>query len=429
MTPSPEVAPGPSSPVADATAEPAPRLHRDATTFAFYAWFVMWGWVLYSFNPSVPLLAADLGVSNALAGLHGTAMAVGSVLAAFAAPWGIARLGRREALVTASGLVVAGMLALLLGPSLAVTLPGMVVLALGGNVALSAAQAGLTLHHTRAASAAVTEANGIGSGVGLVGPLAVGACVALGWGWRPAVAVAIVLAVAAALLNRRRPVGGAMTPPRATAPALVPEPEGVEASTVEALAPHPRSTRTLHGPSRAFLAAVVAGVAIEMSTTFWSTELVREQTGAGAGIAAATTAGLLVGMTSIRFVVGPLSLRLSPVRLLTAGFLVAIVGWAVLWTASTPAVAIAGLVVAGLGYGVQYPLACSLLLATAPGATDAAQARITMGAGVAVGIAPFVLGWLADQLGIHGAFVIVPVLAVLGVAAAVTGGVLASRRH
>jgi MFS family permease len=405
---------------------------RDRMTVAFYSCFVVWGWMLYSFNPSVPLLADDLHISDAQAGLHGTAMAVGGILAAFVTPRLVVRRGRRVGLVLACALVAVGIVALVSAPTLAWSLTAMLVLALGGNAMVSCAQAGLALRHGRTASAAITEANGVGSSLGLIGPLAVGACVAIGWGWRPAVLVTAALAVASAVLNRRVPVGGPMTPrvPRrpehlVAVPPVVPVPMDADAL----VAPH-EDTPGRHPfglPSWCFLAGVVAAIAIENATTYWSTNLVREQTGAGPGIATATTAGLVAGMSLIRFVVGPLSLRVPPAALLAGAFGLAIVGWAIVWTADQTWLAIVGLFVAGLGYGAQYPLSIALLLETAPGATDAAQARATLAGGLAIGVAPFLLGALADAVGTHTAFVVVPAFAVLGGVATAFGGVLVHR--
>ncbi|RMI07066.1 MFS transporter [Cellulomonas triticagri] len=402
------------------TAAPAPRLHRDRYTLTLYGSFVTWGWLLYSFNPSVPLLASDLGLSNAQAGLHGTAMAVGAVLAAAVTPAAVRRLGRQPALAGACVLLAAGIALLVTGGALPVTLGAMVVVAVGGNVMIASSQAGLADHHGRAASAAVTEANGVGAGVGLLGPLAVGACVAVGWGWRPAVAVTAALALATALLVRRLPRADHPVRSVPGAPASVVEAEAVEAGAVDARVVAPAGRAVV--ASRWFVLAVLAAIAVENATTYWAADLVRERTAAGAGIATATTAGLVAGMTVIRFVVGPLSLRFSPARLLAGAFGVAVAGWAVLWTATTPAVALGGLVLAGLGYGAHYPLAIALLLGAAGGATDAAQARATVAGGLAIGLAPFLLGALADQVGAHTAFLVVPVLAVVGGVAALAGG-------
>ncbi|WP_426595458.1 MFS transporter [Cellulomonas sp. McL0617] len=379
---------------------------RDRITVAFYSTFAVWGWLLYSFNPSVPLLADDLHISDAQAGLHGSSMAVGAILSAFVTPRLVRGRGRRTAAVASVALIAVGVVALVLAPTLAWSLGAVFVVALGGNAALTATQPGLAIRHSRASSAALTEANGVGSSIGLIGPLAVGACVAIGWGWRPAVLVTAVLAVASALMLARIPVGGAMTPAHA-----VIEPAAADAPV-----------RRASLPAWCFLATLVAAVAMEFATTYWATSLVIEQTDAGAGIAAATTAGLVFGMSVIRFVVGPLSLRIAPALLLTGAFVLAIGGWAILWTATTPAIAMVGLVVSGLGYGAQYPLSVALLLATAPTRPDATQGRATLAAGLAVGVAPFALGALADRFGTHQAFILVPVVAVVGAAAAAVGG-------
>jgi len=412
-----------------ATTEPAPiRLVRDRPTLSLYSYFVVWGWLLYSFSPSVPLLADELGVTKAQGGLHGTAFAAGAILVARLTPRLVDRYGRRATLVGAGGLIALGTIVLVTGPVLAWTLTGVFVLAAGGNVAISAAQAGLSLRHGRASSAAVTEANGVGSGVGLLGPLAVGACVAAGWGWRPAVAATAVLAVGSALLALRLPGDARDRDPApdtelvdlaAVDPVLTVVP--VDAVALDA------SDRESAVATRWFLVAIVAAIALENATTFWSTDLIRQQTGAGAGIATAATAGLVAGMTVIRFVVGPLSLRIEPARLLAASFLVAVVGWAILWTATETPVALTGLVIAGIGYGAQYPLSISILLSAARRSTDRAQANATLAGGAAIGVAPFVLGALADSFGAHTAFLVIPVVALVGASAAVVGPVAARR--
>jgi MFS family permease len=369
----------------------------------------VWGWLLYSFNPSVPLLGHDLGISDALVGLHGTAMAAGGLVAAFLAPRAVLWWGRRAAIIGALGLIVIGIVGLLTGSVLAWTLTAMFVLSIGGNVAIASTQVGLALHHGPAASAAITGGNAVGSGVGLLGPLAVGAAVALGWGWRVGVLVTAVLAVGAALFIWRLP----------DSPSL-PRHHVAATAHADAAAAAPRGRRGT--AAIMFLCGVVAAVAVENATTYWSTKLLIERTGAGAGIAAAATAGLVAGMTLIRLIVGPLSLRISPARILWAGFLFNIVGWAVVWTATNTGVALAGLFLSGLGIGVQYPLSISLLLAASTGHSDRAQGDATLWGAVSIGIAPFLLGWLSDQVGMHTAFIAVPIFALLGAAVAFIGG-------
>jgi fucose permease len=225
----------------------------------------------------------------------------------------------------------------------------------------------------------------------------------------------VVLAVLVAWATSRLPDGG-RRPAAATAPAETPE----DAHAVEvrgAAAP----LKALGPGSVWFLTTLVAAVALENATTYWSTSLVLERTGADESIATATTAGLIAGMTAMRFVVGPLTRRWHSAHLLAVSFGISVVGWAVLWTATSPAVALAGLAVAGFGYGAQYPLSVALVLGIAREAADRAQAVATFTGGAAVGLAPFILGAVADAVGMHTAFLAVPVLAALGGVGAVLG--------
>ncbi len=401
---------------------------RDRTTLTLYGPYAVWGWLLYSFSPSVPLLAADQGISDAQAGLHGTAMAVGGLVAAFLAPRAVSALGRRGAIVAASFAVAAFVTALVLGPSLPWTLGAILLLALGGNVFIAASQVGLALHAGPTASAVITEGNAVGSGVGLLGPLAVGTAVSLGWGWRPAVLVTAVLALVAAWFVRRLPLTEVMTGRSRPAPARGAESlAGVSSQVGDATEPA-RPGRWRPGlAATLFLVVVVAAMAVENATTYWSTALLIERTGAHAGIATAAAAGLVAGMTAVRLVAGPLTLRVNPAHLLAGGFAVSIAGWAVVWTTTSTGVAMAGLVLAGLGFGVQYPLAIALLLAAEPGHSDRAMSQATLYSALALGVAPFLLGAISDRVGMHAAFLVVPLFAVAGALASVAGGRALSR--
>ncbi len=82
----------------------------------------------------------------------------------------------------------------------------------------------------------------------------------------------------------------------------------------------------------------------------------------------------------------------------------------------------AGLALSGLGLGAQYPLSIALLPVTSPGHSDRAQGDATLYGALSIGVAPFLLGWLSDHVGMHTAFVVVPAFALVGVVAAVAGG-------
>jgi MFS family permease len=101
--------------------------------------------------------------------------------------------------------------------------------------------------------------------------------------------------------------------------------------------------------------------------------------------------------------------------MLWASLAVTAAGFGIFWLAGLPAVAIAGLFLCGIGVANLYPLSLALTLAAAPGNGDTANARTQLLGGAIVITAPYLLGSLADQLGLRAAFTIEPVL--IGVSA------------
>ena len=384
----------------------AHRLVRDRLTVALDGTFVTWGWFLYAFSPAVPLLAREQEISRAVAGLHGTALALGTVLTGLISERVARALGRRRQILVGTTITTLGVVLLLLGPDLAATLTASVIAAVGGNLTLAAAQTALVEHHGRLGPTAVAEGNGYATTVGLLAPLVLGLTVGAGLGWRPAIAFTLLAGLASALLLLRVPADGALGRPAAV------EHAGGEGSF------DPAYWR--------LWTAMVCGVAIEFVTTFWSSDLLQERTSATESVATAAVAALLAGMTVSRFATGGLARRRPPEQLLAASYGVAILGWLVLWTATTPAIGIIGLFVAGLGYGLHYPVAIALVIRAAGARPDRGQGIALLGTGVAIGLAPFLLGAAADALGPHTAFLLVPVLG--AVAAGCVLSVVRARR-
>ena len=70
------------------------RLERDRLTWLTYLQLGTYGYFLYGFGPSLSVLRDEQGTSRAVAGLHGTALAVGSLLAALMVARLVGRFGR-----------------------------------------------------------------------------------------------------------------------------------------------------------------------------------------------------------------------------------------------------------------------------------------------------------------------------------------------
>ena len=245
----------------------------------------------------------------------------------------------------------------------------------------------LSDHHRSASPAAISEANAFATGTGAVAPLVVGAAVALGLGWRAGVLVTL-LGIAFVLFLGR----GVTVPDQVHAAE-----ESVGARRL------PRS----FWPAWAIL---VLCIGVEFSVTIWSSDLLRQRLGVSEAAAAASLTVVIVGMTLGRLVGARLMLVQSLETLLLAALGVAAVGFVIVWTAPALWVAGLGLFVLGFGMGAHYPLSISRAVAASDSQPDVASARASIGAGLAVGVAPILLGRLADSYGTHTAFLLVPVL-------------------
>jgi MFS family permease len=159
------------------------------------------------------------------------------------------------------------------------------------------------------------------------------------------------------------------------------------------------------------LAAVVAvGIAVEFCLVYFGAEVL---TAAGLRAAQAATAmsGFYLGILGGRVGGVRLTRRAGrTVPLLWASLALTAAGFLLFWLAGLPVLAIAGLFLCGVGIANLYPLSLALTLAAAPGNGDVANARIQLLGGVLVIAAPYLLGSLADHLGLHAAFTIEPVL-------------------
>lgn len=367
-------------------------LQRDRLTWSIYSYLALWGWFLYSFGPSVPLIRDEQGTSRAVAGLHGTALAVGALLAAALTVPVTRRVGRRGTLMLGTSIVVVGVALLVAGRWTPWTIAASAVVGTGGSLALNTTSAVLSVHHHEAGPAAISEANGVGAGVGVLAPVALGLSIALGLTWRGSLALAIPLALLAFTLI--------VTSPRH--PALLG-------------GPPPAAEHAGRLPLRFWpaLGLLVCCVAVEFCTTYWTGDLLHDRVGVTPRVGAALISVVIAGMAIGRALASRLTRRASVDTLLAGTIVLAGTGWLVMWLATDVRVATAGLLVLGLGLALQFPLSISRLMAVSAGRLDAATGWASLGAGLASGVAPFVLGALADAVGPHRGFLLVPGLLAL----------------
>ncbi|NDU77550.1 MFS transporter, partial [Actinomadura sp. DSM 109109] len=143
---------------------------------------------------------------------------------------------------------------------------------------------------------------------------------------------------------------------------------------------------------------------------FWAADFLGSVKGLGAGGAATLSAGFVAGMAAGRAVAGPVVRRGGrPDRLLLLAAAVGTGGFAVLWVSPAP-LAVAGLVVTGLGVALLYPVILGQALAARADDPVRAAARCALASGVAIGVAPLLLGTLADLTTLRAAVLVAPAL-------------------
>jgi predicted MFS family arabinose efflux permease len=394
-------------------------LVRDRLTWLTYAQLAAWGYFFYGFGPVVPLLRDEQHTTRAVASLHGTAFALGAVLSGLVLPPLIRRQGRARVLWLGLAGICVSTLGLVLSYRLPATLTWAVVVSCCGGLVVNCVVAVLADRHGPGGSAAISEANALAAGVGLIAPLAVGAAVSAGLGWRPGIAVVVVaialLAVAATIFRVRVP-----------------------ATHVSVL----RAGGRLPGAFWLMWLSIVATGSVEVCLNLWVADVLRTHAHVSPGGATAAVSAIVGGMCVGRFAGSRLALRLPGTTVLLGALALSAVGFAIFWVATAPWLAVLGLVVTGLGNALHYPLGMALAVECSAGQPDLAAARTSYALGISFGVAPFVLAAVADHIGPHLAFLLLPVFLAASASAitvlrrryptdrgALSGGGPASDRH
>ncbi|TDC74651.1 MFS transporter [Actinomadura sp. 7K507] len=360
-------------------------LRRTSSTFGLYLTFGCLGYMLTALGAILPELREERGLPRAEVALYPSAFALGLVVVGLIGHRLARRLGPL-ALPSALVALVGGAAIIAVAGGRLGTGIGALVLGLGGAGLVQLIPAGLRALHGGDGAVPIGEANAVASTASVLSPVLIGAALAQGLGWRFAFAVP-PLALAAVLLLTRR----------AVAPVI---------SEDAAPAPGERTPRTF--VSRWF--DLVLAVGVEFCMVFWAADFLRSVKDLGSGSATTFSAAFLLGMAVGRTVSGPVVRAAGGAdRLLAAATGVGVAGFAILWAAPAP-LAVAGLLVVGLGVALLYPVILAQALAAWPSQPVRAAARCALASGVAIGVAPLALGTLADLTTLRAAVFVAPAL-------------------
>jgi MFS family permease len=382
---------------------------RGRTTWLAFLLIGLLNYMLTALGASTERLRQDLAVSRTLVGLHATFFATGMVLAGLAGDRLSRHFGRRLVVAAGASGLAAGALLIMAGGSPSVTLPAALLMGSAGSLLLVVLPALLADLHGRRSGAVLAEANSLSSLFAALAPTMVALAVVSGIGWRAALALgAAVLLVTAVAFWR-----GAVEPFSATSRAPVSERPG-----------------RLPGRYWTWWATLVLAVCAEFSFVFWTADELRAVADAAPALAAGAVAVFELALAAGRLAGARVLDRFGSLPVLRVSAAVAALGFLLFWSARSLPEALAGLGLSGLGIAMLYPISLARAIAAAGGRSDLGSARSTLGSGVAIGLAPFVLGLAADARGVHAAYLVVPVvlLGVMGVSTAAAARTPATER-
>ncbi|MEV7601102.1 MFS transporter [Kitasatospora sp. NPDC089797] len=368
------------------TTEPLADPRRSRRSIALV--FAVHGAVSGTFVTRIPWLQDRLDLSPGQLGLALVMPAVGSSLAMPLAGRFVHRYGGRAAV---RGLISLWCLALAL-PALAPSLPALCAVLL-----VYGATAGMADVAMNAQGVEIEQRLGRSIMSGLHGMWSVGGLLASGFGILAAhlsLDARLQLAVTALVL-------AALAQPICRGLPALRTPEEAEAPPHFALPPRSSLLIGLVG----FCAVFGEGASMD-----WSGVYLKDVTGASATVAAASYTAFALTMAVSRLAGDAAIRRLGAVRTTRLGGAVATLGGVLVVVADTPAVAIPGFALIGVGVAVVVPLAFAAAgrIGTNPSQAIAGVATVTYTSGL---VAPAVIGALAQATSLTVSFGLVTLLA------------------
>jgi MFS family permease len=378
--------------------------NRDRPTWISYLQAAFFGWGIYGLGPAIAFLREDLHLSRTVASAHSLTAAAGSVCAGLLSKRLIAALGRGQVLRYASFAMAIGLTAFSLGKTIAITLPGAALFGLAVATFVQGTAAFLDKHQGVAAPGAISELHAMAAGVGMLSPVLIGIGVSSQFGWRPAFLIGVVgILLLEVLRGSNVGIYGKKSAQLSTA------------ESVGKLSEHHDAPGPLPKAFWYALVVMLCTSSTESPMLLWSSELLRSQGHLAKGLAAAAIGCVVGGMFVGRLLGARLTIRFDSENVYFSSLLLSLIGFLMFWLSSIPTVMVIGLTLTGLGMSVHFPLGIARAIRASKGHSDRAAAIVSVGTGVAGGLAPFILGTLADGVGTHLAYAIVPFVLVTGI--------------
>jgi len=370
---------------------------RDALTWYAYLLLGYFSYILNIQGNILPFLREELQLSYRDVSLHTSAIAAGMIMVGLVGERFVRAFGRRLVLLAATLGSAAAAILLTVASTTVVSIGACLLFGMIGAFIPALVPAILSDRHgPRRRDIAFAESNAVACLFATSAPLVTGICVWIGWSWRAAVLAGVLTGVAIVLVFARSPV-----------------PESGE-SREAARAPLPFAFWC-------YFLLIAMGVSVEFSTLLWAPAYLQQAIGLDPTAAAIGAAGFFGGMLTGR-VAGAGLIRVVPIRPLFFGAVgILFAGFVLYWATTEPVTAVTGLIVVGLGTALLFPLGLSFAIAAAGPAAARGAARVTLAPGLAIMLAPPLLGAIADSASLRGALLVTPLFMAIGIVAFVVG--------
>lgn len=346
------------------------------------------------FGPAQSLLQKNQGTSLTVAGLHGTAMGIASIVAGVINSRIAHRFGRDRASWFGIALFMIGALMLVLSKPVWATITAVLIAGTGVSITINTMVTIISHHYgNNVAKLAMAQSNAI-SAMGSILGTAVVSTIALiyvdGSQWKWGLLAGFPFIIALYLYNRN--LHGEH----------IPDESG-----------HQRGKL-----SRKWWIAwigIVASICTEFCTSFWAAALIKDRANASAAIGTACVIAFGTGLALGRWYGGIVLKTFSlddQLRILLA---TTFAGFMTFWLSHNLVLSIIALFIIGVGLSMTFPLTTLRLILLSDGRPDLSQGVTSNGAGLAIAAGPFALAAIADHIGISKAYLMVPVLIAIAV--------------
>ena len=340
------------------------------------------------FGPALPLLQDQQGTSSAVAGLHGTALGLASIVAGILNARIVHRFGRMKSVWLGLGIFNAGALGFVLLPDAWQTICAIFLAGIGLSITINNTFMKLSIHYSDHSARATSQANGVNSAFVLIGNFIIGMISGTNVSWKLGLLLCIPFTVFLYL-----------TLGRSEKYEHIPEESG-----------HQRGSL----PLKYWISWVgmTFCIASEFAIAFWAAALLRERTLTSAPIATTLVLAFPMGMMFGRWFGTYLFPHFGIDERLKVIIALQGLSFMIFWASEILITSFIALFIVGFGTSMQFALSTLRLLRFGREKPDLAIGKSSLGAGFAIAFSPLFLGFLADQFGIIAAFLLVPALVI-----------------